>query len=296
METKNTIAFPENRNFDEYKNVTEENVREVFDMQGWDDSMPESFEVFLENMDHGIEHTYNVYTKALDIADTIEERTWEEIDRDMLYIMAIMHDSWRFHLSDNETKQNKCESKHNKCGVAQIRLFQKRLKNKWVDLSEEKVSSIMDYIYNHDFLNDRLDWASLKEPDSLEWQIVRLADRISTDVIPEVRRYWETWKRKNTPLIKDNITLDDRVNFSFDKIWEYIKSWKLDQMFFFFWLLSVSSEDFSNPVLAELYNDWAVEKYKAVDEILKIAEEEWYNTDEVKKVIDDYLESFWIHL
>lgn len=296
MRETDLISSPSNKEFQEYKETTIKNLKNILDISQADESLPESFEVFLENTDHGIEHTYNVYKKALEIAEILENKTWENVDKDLLYIMAVMHDSWRFHLSDNKKKQEKCEKEHNKCWTAQIRLFQKKLKNKGVEFSQEKVKAIIDYIYNHDFFNERLDGKFLKEPNSLEWQIVRLADRISIDIREEIRRYRDTWKRKNTPLLKDSISFEDRTNFSFDKIWEYIKNWKLDQMFFFFTLLSICEKDFSHPVLSKLYKERAVEKNKAIDEILEIAKEEWYEIEKIKNLIDKYLEYWSIQL
>lgn len=289
------LKIPQSNSFEEYVETTKTNLKEILN-QSSDTSFPESFEIFLENLDHGIQHTYNVYKKALEIADILEEESGEKANKALIYVMAVMHDSGRFHLSDNHSKQDKCERQHNKCWVAQIRLFQKRLRSKWYDLDEWQISSIMDYIYNHDYMTERLDWTKLKEPDSLEWQIVRLTDRISTDVREEIRRYWETGKKRNTPLIKDNVSLQDRVEFSFDKIWEYIKAWKLDQMMFFFALISISPDDFSHPQLAKIYDKWSREKKDCIDEIIMIAEEEGYDKEKVRNVIDQYLDYFKINL
>ncbi len=292
---ENIVNLPEDSSIQSYTDITKENLSLVLSSDT-NENLPESFMLFLENLDHGVQHTHNVYKKALEIADILEEESGEKANKALIYVMAVMHDSGRFHLSDNHSKQDKCERQHNKCWVAQIKLFQKRFKEKWYEIDYSQVKSIMDYIYNHDYMTERLDGAKLKEPESLEWQIVRLADRISTDVREEVRRYWETGKRRNTPLIKDDISLQDRVEFSFDKIWEYIKIWKLDQMMFFFALISISPEDFSHPKLAEVYDSWSREKEDSIDEIMMIAEEEAYDKEKVKEVIDQYLDYFNINL
>jgi hypothetical protein len=72
-------------------------------------------------------------------------------------------------------------------------------------------------------MNDRLD-PNYTEPSSVEGQIVRLSDRISTDPIPEIERYWETGKRLNTPYFKNTISFQDRIDFNFTKIGSYIAS------------------------------------------------------------------------
>ena len=292
------ISLPHNpEDIESYTKSLKKNLFIVLsDKEKKDGSLPEGFEVFMENLDHGLEHTYNVYQKALEIADKIEEETKENINRSLIYIMAAMHDAGRFHISSNKDKQDKCEKQHNKCGVAQIKLFQKRLRQRWYELDDSQVQDITNYIQNHDYLTERLDGSTLKEPESLEWQIVRLADRISTNIIKEVRRYWETGKRRNTPLLSEKVSFQDRINFSFDQIDDYIRSGKLDQMFFFLALISVSSGDFSHPKLAEIYADWSKEKQHAVDEILKIAEEEGYDIKKIKSIIDNYLEYFGIKL
>ncbi|UFX83314.1 HD domain-containing protein [Candidatus Absconditicoccus praedator] len=295
MKLENVLRLPEDSSIQSYTDATKKNLSLVLSSDT-NETLPESFMVFLENLDHGIQHTHNVYKKALEIADILEEESGEKTNKALIYVMAVMHDSGRFHLSDNHSKQDKCERQHNKCGVAQIRLFQKRLRSKGYDLDEGQISSIMDYIYNHDYMTERLDGAKLKEPDSLEGQIVRLADRVSTDVREEVRRYWETGKRRNTPLIKDGISLQDRVEFSFDKIGEYIKAGKLDQMMFFFALISISPSDFSHPQLAKIYGNWSREKEDSIDEIMLIAEEEGYDKEKVRAVIDQYLDYFNINL
>jgi len=39
-------------------------------------------------------------------------------------------------------------------------------------------------------------------------------------------------------------------------------------------LISVSEHDFGNPVLKEIYKEWAGDKHKSVDKILTLAKEE----------------------
>ena len=260
------------------------------------DILPNNFLEFLDNQDHWIEHTFNVYKKALEIADIYTKKTWVTIDLDTIYIMSVMHDAWRFHFSKNSIKQEKCERHHNECWAAQLRLFRKRLLQKWINVSDEKYNSILDYILNHDYMTERLDWKYLKEPKSIEGQIVRLADRISTDVRQEVRRYWATWKRRKTLLYNPNITLDDRVSFSYDRISEYIVKWKLDQIFFFLTLISITWDEFSDKILSEIYDEWSLEKENAIDEILKIADEEWYDRIELSNIIMEYLNYFNIKI
>lgn len=153
----------------------------------------------------------------------------------------------------------------------------------------------MDYVYNHDFFNTRLDGDKYQEPKSLEGQITRLADRMSTDISTEARRYWETGKRLKTPYFKKDISFDDRINFSFPKIRDYIKSGKFDEFTFFLTLLSMSSDDFIHPVMKEIYNEWAKDKHEAIATILQIAQEEEFSESdiqEMEKLIHQYISHF----
>ncbi len=145
-------------------------------------------------------------------------------------------------------------------------------------------ADLMDYVYNHDFFNTRLDGDTYQEPKSLEGQITRLADRMSTDISTEARRYWETGKRLKTPYFKEDISFEDRVNFSFPKIRNYIKSGNFDEFTFFLTLLSMSGDDFAHPVMKEIYNEWAKDKHDAIVTILEIAREEEFSEGDIQEM------------
>ncbi len=270
-------------------------LSDIYDIN--DVSKLKPFEEFSENIDHWLIHSLNVYNKAIEIAKIMQEK-WYNIDETKIFVMAFMHDSWRFHLSENNPKKReKCEKKHNKCWIWQIRLAKNKLQKKWIIFDESFWNDINNYIDNHDFLNNRLD-PNYSEPNNLEWQIVRLSDRISTDIETEIDRYWETWKRLKTPYFIEDISFEDRINFDFTKVWEYIKSKKFDEFTFFLALISVSEQDYINDDLKEIYKSWASTKDLAIRKILDIWEQEWYSKEEIDKMktlINNYITHFNIN-
>lgn len=303
---KNFLKIPQAKDsLETYKEYARENVISVFQLDDFSKKIP--FGWYVENTDHGAEHTYNVFKKSLEIADTVQEKADVSIDKELLYIMSAMHDSGRFRLpipkeSDTqkqqqakEKKRKTAENNHARYGVAQVRLWIRKLKEKNIIISDEDQKKIEDYIFNHDFFNERLDGDTYHEPLSIEGQITRLADRISVPIDQEIERYRETGKRLGTPYFNKDITWQERVDFSFADIWKYIKSWKFDEFTFFLSLLSQKSSDFSNPVLAEIYQKWAASKQKGIDTVLQIARDEWYSDQEIqemKTLLERYLEYF----
>lgn len=296
---KNTYLLPHSSvqwatlSLDDFKRFTWDTVAQIFSFATDEQVLP--VETFLENTDHGAIHAFAVNKKANEIAGILEEKTDRTIDRSMLYFMSIAHDSGRFHISENKRKQIHCERTHNRCGMAQVRKWIWNLRKLGLNINPEQEIDLMDYIYNHDFLNSRLDGDAYQEPQSLEWQIVRLADRMSTDISTEVRRYWETGKRLKTPYFKQDISFEDRINFSFPKIKKYIQEGKFDEFTFFLALLSVSGDDFTHPVLRKIYNEWAMNKHDAIATILEIAKEEGFpesDIQEMGKLIHQYILHF----
>jgi hypothetical protein len=292
------IVLPEDGSFEAYRASVVKNVERIFQSEDPVKNLP--LAAFLENLDHGALHAYNVYSKAVEVTDSLSEEDRSDLDFDLIYLMATAHDSGRFHLSENAKKQSKCERRHDLCGTAQVRLGNRRLRKAGeTPLDEERTAVLEDYVRNHDFFNTRLDGDIYREPASLEGQIVRLADRMSTDIKEEVRRYWETGKRLKTPYFVKGVPFQDRTDFSFRKVKDYIKAGKFDEFTFFLALLSMAPTDFSHPVLAGTYAEWAKNKHEAVEEIIIIAEEEGYSKEDVaemRQLLTDYAEHFGIEL
>lgn len=270
-------------------------------------------EQFLENWDHGAEHVFNVFKKDLEIADVVEKRTGVKIDRTKLFIMTLLHDSGRFRMIDSskyiwwdseisekhQTKVSKfnknSDSKHEYFWTVVLKNAVEKLRNQWYDLDDTFVEEVREYVYNHDYMTPHLNGDRFQEPKSLEWQIARLADRISTSVIEEIDRYWATWKRMWTQYFNPSITFEERKDFKFSKIGDYFKAWKLDQFMFFATLLAVKKEDFKNPVLQEIYAERAPEKKHAADHIVQVARDEWFDSqtiEQIKQTLTDYSEIY----
>ncbi len=303
---KNIIKHPESKSLETFVSTTRQNLMNVYNIDA-DSSKLIPFDTFAKNIDHGAKHVFNVYKKSLELAKEIERQLGVEVDKTLLYIMSVYHDSGRFRepiISDQDTenqiqakqrKKVKSEREHARYGVAQIKLWINKLKDINVSIPEEDQKKIEDYILNHDFFNTRLDWAKYQEPYSLEWQITRLSDRISTPIEEEIERYRETWKRMNTTYFKKDIPFQERVDFSFANMWNYIKTWRFDEFTFFLSLLSQSPSDFSNPVLHDIYAKRQSNKNKWIKKILEIAKQEWYNDEdisEMKNMVDQYLHHF----
>lgn len=294
-----------------YKQYAKDNMVSVFQLDDFLKQIPLAW--FLENTDHGAEHTYNVYKKALEIAQRVEQETDVSVDKTLLYIMSGMHDSGRFRLpiikegdavispkrtEAKENKRKKAEKQHARYGVAQVKLWIKKLKNENIIVSEEDQHKIEDYIFNHDFFNARLDGENYCEPKSIEGQITRLSDRISVPIEEEIKRYWETGKRLGTTYFKKDISWKERAEFNFANMGAYIKSGKFDEFTFFLSLLAQTESDFSHPVLANIYQQRAISKQKGIDCILQIAQDEWYSDEDIqwmKLLIEKYIQHFDIH-
>lgn len=303
---KDFLKIPESTDsLDTYKAYARENMAFVFNLDDLAKYIP--LEWFLENTDHGAQHTYNVFKKSLEIAELLTKETNIFADTSLLYIMSALHDSGRFRLpihkeSDSpaqkqakDQKRKKAESEHASYGVAQVKLGIKQLKEKNIQLSHEEQEKIEDYIFNHDFFNERLDGDKYHEPVSIEGQITRLSDRISTPIEQEIERYWETGKRLGTPYFNKNISWQERTDFTFTNMETYIKSGKFDEFTFLLSLLSQKADDFSHPVLAEIYQKWAKSKQEGIVHMLNIASDEWYPDEDIqqmKKLIEYYLKYF----
>lgn len=293
--------------FEEYQKIAKENMINIFSLDSEDKIRP--LQTFIKNNDHWAIHTYNVFKKSLEIADEIEKETWIKTDKTLLYIMSWMHDSGRFRIAiqknnDTEkqiqakkTKQKKAEEEHNNYWVAQIKLGIKKLKEKNIEIDKKQQEKIEDYIRNHDFFNTRLDGTEHTEPKSLEGQITRLSDRISTSIEEEIERYRRTGKRLKTKYFNSDISFKERINFSFWNMWIYIKSGRFDEFTFLLALLSQTPKDFSNPILAKIYEKRSSDKQKGIKKIIEIAQKEWYPESEIKtmeNLIDKYIKHFWI--
>ena len=280
MEQLKTLYQPQEwQSYEQFKQGTVENIHNLFDIESKSDVM--TLQKFLENTDHGLEHEYNVYQKAIEITDRYEEETGNLVRKHMIYPMAIVHDAMRS-LQYSETdrqkarKEKRNDRNHEKYGAF---LFEKMIqsgekKNVFVDLSKEEQAEIKEYLINHDYFSEQLNGGRFHEPTSIEGQIVRLADRISVPLKDEIQRYWDTWKRLNTPFFNQSMPLSERENFSFDKMGLYFKNGWVDEVLFFTALLMITEKDFTEPVLGDMYTEWAVDKDNAIDFILDIGKQE----------------------
>lgn len=221
---------------------------------------------FINNNDHWLEHSYNVFECAINIYNNFTDMKKKEINLWLVELMCVFHDIWRFH-------HQKCDRKHQKCWMAQARMYAKIVK-----ISDEDKNKLIDFIKYHDFMAKYLD-PDQREPNSIEWQIVRIADKMSIEPVHEIRRYWDYWKRIWATLFNKEITLEERLSFSFNKRWKL----KTDQLTYFLALLWTSEDSITNEIIRTSYTEWSKYKHKAEEEIYKIMEEEWYKIEEIIK-------------
>ena len=276
MELENTsIIVPQQTlSYDEFTKITQSNIEQVFGMKSIDEQMSRDF--FVHNSDHGLEHEYNVYTRAIQIAQDYEYITWSTLRMHLLYPMAICHDAMRsikYPESDPQKlrKEKRNDTNHQRYGA----LFYKKImhNNLSISISDNDQTDTVDYLYNHDFFSHQLNGKRYREPASIEWQIVRLADRTSVPICDEIQRYRDTWIRLGTPLFCRHMPLDHRTNFSFDTMWLYAKNGWIDEMWFFIALLMITSKDFEDPLLGQRYDERATQKSAAVLYIKNIAQQ-----------------------
>ena len=297
MEACDKLYQPESLQlYHHFKQGTVANIKAIFEMDTKSQEL--SLENFLENTDHGLEHEYNVYQKAIEIADHYEKKTWKKIRKHMIYPMAIVHDAMRslqYEYTDpmKARKEKRNDRNHERYGAF---LFEKiiqswRQKNIFVNLSREEQQEIKEYLINHDYFSQQLNGGRFREPQTLEGQMVRLADRISVPLRQEIQRYRDTGKRLNTLFFNTSMPLAERENFSFDKMWTYFKYGWVDEVMFFTALLMITERDFSDPILWSIYSEWAVDKDKAVDFIMEIGTKEGAIPEEMEQ-----LKALLIHL
>lgn len=309
---KDILIYPneEDLTYANFSEVTRANLLDLFaeNLVPTEDPSTSSARLTLEeferNTDHGMEHEYNVYKRSLEIALEIESETGEVADRKLLYIMALAHDSARSIVYPDATlgklvRQKRNDKNHEQLGWRIVKRRIQLLKSKGYEVSPEDEAKLQDYLPNHDFFSKQLNGARFQEPSSLEWQIVRLADRISVPLKDEINRYRDTGKRLGTPFFLPEVPLEVRMSFSFDNMHKkendqrlYIADYLVDEVMFFIGMLMIQWSDFSHPTLARLYEERAVQKVDAAKYILEISDiEDPDHTNKEKLRL--LLESLW---
>lgn len=287
MEKQKQLYQPEQlQSYEQFKEGTVSNIETIFDMNTKSQEL--SLQNFLENTDHGLEHEYNVYQKAIQIAERYEQETGKKIRRHMIYPMAIVHDAMRsLKYEDIDftkvRKEKRNDRNHERYGAYLFDKMVQSLEKKDIilNLSKEEQEEIKEYLINHDYFSQQLNGGRFHEPQSLEWQVVRLADRISVPLQDEIQRYRDTGKRLGTPFFTTSMPIEERENFSFDKMWLYFKNGWVDEVLFFTALLMITEKDFSDTLLWKIYSEWAIDKDNAVDFIIEIGTKEWATPEQM---------------
>lgn len=174
MEKQKQLYQPEQlQSYEQFKEGTVSNIETIFDMNTKSQEL--SLQNFLENTDHGLEHEYNVYQKAIQIAERYEQETGKKIRRHMIYPMAIVHDAMRsLKYEDIDftkvRKEKRNDRNHERYGAYLFDKMVQSLEKKDIilNLSKEEQEEIKEYLINHDYFSQQLNGGRFHEPQSLE--------------------------------------------------------------------------------------------------------------------------------
>jgi len=112
---ENIIKQPDSKSFKNFVSTTKLNLIDIYNIDP-DSSKLIPFDIFSKNIDHGAKHVFNVYKKALEIAKEVERQLGVKVNKTLLYIMSVYHDSARFRepvISDQDT-DNQIQAKQKK--------------------------------------------------------------------------------------------------------------------------------------------------------------------------------------
>jgi HD superfamily phosphodiesterase len=232
-------------------------------------------EDFIANDDHGLPHAARVWLKAQEIIAALPAEEREGMNLDQVERICVFHDAGRFH-------HRRCDQRHMKCGAAQARIYARK-----IGLSREEEKVFVEGVLSHDYFTPELTPHELP-PQTLEAQIVRAADRMSVDIVEEMKRGWAIAQRYGTPLYNPEADGEFREQWSFKQTADR----RTDELCFFAKMLSFDETMFSHPVIQRLACDWLKGKERAKKWIIELAESEYKGRDEVVEKIEALVNSW----
>lgn len=218
---------------------------------------PEYINDFVFSEHHGLLHALRVWRKAQEIIEKIDEL----VRPDIIHIASALHDAGRVY---SEEKQ--FDNHH----IISAEICWEYIKNYIPDMMQNDQADLIDSVLNHDFWTAEISKGRMTMPRSLEGKIVRAADKMSQNPAQEIKRYWACGKELGQALFKPETDLDFRLQWTPNQHADP----RTDQLCWFCMLFILRPEDFEHPVIRKIYTNWEKKKQEAVDEIIKIAEQE----------------------
>ncbi|GAB4218718.1 MAG: hypothetical protein Fur009_1070 [Candidatus Microgenomates bacterium] len=221
---------------------------------------------FFSDEEFGLRHSYDVFSRAFQLADKVEEYEKKPVNREVIEYIAVFHDIGKF-FQEIHSLENIQIAKE---------VFVVYATNKSVP--PEIADVVIDGIRNSDFYNRRLDPSS-DSPKTIEGEIVRAADKMLDNLVKKVDRYWYDYGvPRNLKFFDPNITFEERAKFSFD-------NFSGDQLNVILSIIGLRPEDFSHPVIQEEYRRWSKKaKKKVVTRIISLAREIGEPEENIKKI------------
>ncbi len=244
-------------------------------------SLPQNeIEKFILDDKFGLSHSWEVFKRSMQLLDQFPESETNGIDVIVIEQISVFHDIGKFfqeiHTADNPVIGQQVYSQY----ADEVRI------NPQI---REKVD---DGIRYHDFYNRDID-PHLRSPKFIEGEIVRAADKMLDNLVEKVDRYWNYGKQRGVEFFNERLSIQDRLGFNFSP--EY--NVRTDELTYLLTLLALKPEDFNHPVLQAAYREWCAKpKLDVVERILFLAQEEGYDSQKIKQVIERYLNERKIQL
>lgn len=221
---------------------------------------------FFANDEFGLRHSYDVFTRALQLADKVEEHEKKPVNREVIEYIAVFHDIGKF-FQEIHSLENIQIAEKVFCTYATGK-----------SISPEIIDAIIDGVRNSDFYNMRLDPSS-NPPKTIEGEIVRAADKMLDNLVAKVDRYWYDYGvPRKVKFFDPNLTFKERAKFSFD-------NFSGDQLNVILSIIGLRPEDFLHPVIQEEYRRWSIKpKEEVVARIISLAREIGESEKNIKKI------------
>jgi len=231
------------------------------------EEMAEAIENFYHDDEHGYNHSLAVYDRDLKISVACPILTKSTFflpkERDRLRVWASMlHDfsrSLNAGLNDHEEKS----------------AYLAKIMFPWTG------DNLTAIIRHHDYFCQSVDHQPF--PKELQTsplaEIFRLADKTSIDPAQEVKRYYQTGERYQTPFYKPELSWDDRFSFS-------VAPQDKDQLCYLLLIFALQPHHFIHEELRNIYREWQKNKQVAKEEICKIAHDRNLEPESIRHIYD----------
>lgn len=232
---------------------------------------------FVSDEEFGLRHSFEVFSKSNELAKKISNSyPGTNLNQKKIEELSLFHDIGKFFQEIHSLENvNIAES-----------IFREFAAAKSYD--QLYIEDICDSIVNSDFYNIRLDPQG-RLPQAIEGDIVRAADKMQSNLVKKVDRYYDYGKQRGAILFNEDLSEHERETFSFD-------NFNGDQLNVILSILGLRPSDFSNRVLGEEYKNWVIpQRDKVVQRVLGLAMETGEsnaNIEKIKNIIIWYIKKF----